>query len=121
MLRNDAGDHFEAFSAGVEPSHVRPLAIEAMREVGIDISAQRSKSVDEFSGGEFDYVITVCDNANERCPVFPGKTKRIHWSFEDPAAASGDEAAQLAVFRRVRDQIRRQLRQWTAGRMKAEG
>ena len=115
LLRHDAGDRFETLSAGVEPSYVRPLAIQAMREVGIDISEQRSKSVDEFSGEEFDYVITVCDNANERCPVFPGKTQRIHWSFEDPAAAAGNEAAQLAVFRRVRDQIRQQLQQWISG------
>ena len=114
LLRNDAGDRFETFSAGVEPSYVRPLAIQAMRELGIDISNQRSKSVDEFSGEEFDYVITVCDNANEHCPVFPGKTKRIHWSFEDPAAATGDEAARLAVFRRVRDLIRRRLSEWVS-------
>src|SRR5688572_25798503 len=112
LLRHEAGDRFEAFSAGVEPSYVRPLAIEAMREVRIDISGRRSKSVDEFSGAEFDYVITVCDHANERCPVVPGKTKRIHWSFEDPAAATGDTAAQLEVLRRVRDQIRDRLRQW---------
>lgn len=110
LLRHDAGDKFEVESAGVEPSHVRPQAIEAMREIGIDISGHRSKSVDEFTGREFDYVITVCDNANERCPVFPGKTERIHWSFEDPAAATGDEAARLAVFRRVRDEIRERLR-----------
>ena len=114
LLRHDAGDRFEAFSAGVEPSYVRPLAIEAMREVGIDISRQRSKSVDEFLGEEFAYVITVCDNANERCPVFPGTTKRIHWSFEDPAAAAGNEAAQLNAFRRVRDQIRQRLQQWSS-------
>ena len=114
LLRHDYGERFEAFSAGVEPSSVRPLAIEAMRELGIDISGQRSKSVDEFSGEEFDYVITVCDNANQRCPIFPGKTKRIHWSFEDPAAATGDEAAQLAVFRRVRDQIRQRLSEWSS-------
>jgi arsenate reductase len=110
LLREDAGDNFEVFSAGVEPTHVRPEAIEAMQEIGIDISRQRSKSVDEFAGQEFDYVITVCDNANERCPVFPGKTKRIHWSFEDPAAAVGDEATRLGVFRRVRDEIREKLR-----------
>jgi arsenate reductase len=110
LLRHDAGDEFEVESAGVEPSHVRPQAIEAMREIGIDISGHRSKSVDEFSGQEFDYVITVCDNANERCPVFPGKTTRIHWSFDDPAAAAGDETARLAVFRRVRDEIRGRLR-----------
>lgn len=111
LLRHDAGDRFEVFSAGVEPSHVRLQAIEVMRELGIDISDHRSKSVDEFAAQEFDYVITVCDNANERCPVFPGQTKRIHWSFDDPAAAKGDEAAVLAVFRRVRDEIRERLRQ----------
>ena len=110
LLRHDAGDRFEVESAGVEPSHVRAQAIEAMREVGIDISGHRSKSVDEFVGQEFDYVITVCDNANERCPLFPGKTRRIHWSFEDPAA-TGDEAARLTVFRRVRDEIRERLRE----------
>ena len=114
LLRHDAGDRFEAFSAGVNPSAVRPLAVAAMREVGIDISGQRSKSVDEFTGEEFDYVITVCDNANELCPVFPGNTKRIHWSFEDPAAAGGEEAAQLAVFRRVRDQIRERFSEWVS-------
>jgi arsenate reductase len=113
LLRHEAGDRFEVFSAGVEPSHVRPLAIEAMRELGIEISAQRSKSVDVFANQEFDYVITVCDNANQNCPIFPGKTQRIHWSFEDPAAASGDEASQLNVFRRVRDQIREKLKVFT--------
>jgi arsenate reductase len=121
LLRHDQGDRFEAFSAGVEPSSVRPLAIEAMRELGIDISGQRSKSVDEFSGEEFDYVITVCDNANERCPVFPGKTKRIHWSFADPAAATGNQAAQLAIFRRVRDQIRQRLSEWSSELSEASG
>ena len=110
LLRHDGGEKFEVFSAGVEQSFVRPQAIEAMREVGIDISDHRSKSVDEFAGQEFDYVITVCDNANARCPVFPGKTERIHWSFDDPAAAEGDEAAKLAVFRRVRDEIRERLK-----------
>ena len=109
LLRHDAGDRFEVFSAGVEPTAVRPQAIAVMREVGIDISAQRSKSLDEFAGEEFDYVITVCDNANQQCPVFPGKTKRIHWSFEDPAALEGDAAEQLSVFRRVRDQIHERL------------
>lgn len=112
LLRHDSGNAFEVFSAGVEPSFVRPQAIEVMRELGIDISGQRSKSVDEFLGQKFDSVITVCDNANERCPVFPGKTKRIHWSFDDPAAATGDEAEQLAVFRRVRDEIREKLLQF---------
>ena len=112
LLRHMAGDRFEVESAGVEPSHVRPQAVEAMRERGVDISGQRSKSVDEFAGQEFDYAITVCDNANERCPVFPGRTERIHWSFDDPAAAEGDEAERLAVFRRVRDEIESRLREF---------
>lgn len=114
LLRHDGGEAFEVESAGVEPSFVRPQAIEAMREVGIDITGHRSKSVDEFTGQEFDYVITVCDNANERCPVFPGKTERIHWGFDDPASAVGDEAAKLAFFRRVRDDIRHRLRLFIA-------
>jgi len=113
FLRHEAGDRFEVFSAGVEPTEVRPLALEAMRELGIDISAQRSKSLDEFAGQEFDYVITVCDNANQRCPIFPGKTQRIHWSFEDPAAAQGQAADKLLAFRRVRDQIHAKLKLFT--------
>lgn len=98
LWRREAGDRFDVFSAGTKPSRVRPEAIAAMKEIGIDISGHRSKSVDEFTGREFDYVITVCDHANEICPVFPGKTKRLHWPFEDPS----DEAS----FRKVRDQIR---------------
>ena len=113
LLRHIASDRFEVFSAGVEPSYVRPQAIEAMREIGIDISAQSSKSVDEFARQEFDYVITVCDNAREHCPVFPGKTERIHWSFDDPAKAEGDEGAVLTVFRRVRDEIKGRLREFS--------
>ena len=112
LLRHMAGDRFEVASAGLEPSHIRPHAIEAMREVGIDISCHRSKSVDEFRGQEFDYVITVCDNANERCPVFPAKTQRIHWSYEDPAAAQGNEPMRLSVFRRVREEIRERLQEF---------
>jgi len=114
LLRHDAGDRFEVVSAGVEPSHVRPHAIEVMREVGIDISKHRSKSVNEFTGEDFDYVITVCDNANERCPLFPGNTRRIHWSFDDPAEAEGEDPEKLAVFRRVRDEIRDRLRAFAA-------
>ena len=114
LLRADAGERFEVASAGVNPSHVRPEAIEVMREVGIDISGYRSKSVDEFVAQEFDYVITVCDNASEQCPIFPGKTERIHWSFDDPAAAEGDEPARLAVFRRVRDEIKQRLQEFIA-------
>ena len=114
LLRHDAGDRFEVFSAGIYPSYVRPLAIEAMREVGIDISAHRSKSVEEFVDQDMDYVITVCDHANEVCPVFPAKTKRIHWSIEDPVAAWGDDAAQLQAFRVARDDIRERFRKWLA-------
>lgn len=110
LLRRDGGgDLFEVFSAGTHPGHVRAEAIAAMREVGIDISRHRSKSVGEFAGQEFDYVITVCDNAREQCPVFPGRTRHIHWCFDDPAAAPGDEATRLAEFRRVRDLIRERL------------
>lgn len=106
LLKADGGNRFEVFSAGVNPSRVRPEAIEAMREVGIDISHQRSKPVEEFAGQAFDYVITVCDNARHECPVFPAQTTRIHWSFDDPAAVEGGEAERLAAFRRVREEIR---------------
>lgn len=115
LLRYDGGGKFAAESAGIEASFVRPQAIAVMREIGIDITGQRSKSLTEFFGEEFDCVITVCDNANERCPIFPGQPQRIHWSFEDPAAATGDEEAKLAVFRRVRDEIRQQLELFLAG------
>ncbi|HEV8368972.1 MAG TPA: arsenate reductase ArsC [Pyrinomonadaceae bacterium] len=114
LLREMSGDRYEVASAGVAPSQVRPEAIAAMKEIGIDISSHRSKSVDEFLRKEFNFVITVCDNANEQCPVFPGKTKRIHWSFEDPAAAEGDAEERLRVFRRVRDEIRERLEQFIA-------
>jgi arsenate reductase len=110
LLRRDGGDRFEVHSAGVAPTSVRPEAIEAMQEVGIDISSQRSKSVDEFVGQEFDYVITVCDNANEQCPVFPGKTQRLHWSFPDPAEIEGDHETRLSAFRRTRDEIRERFK-----------
>jgi arsenate reductase (thioredoxin) len=113
LLRHEAAERFEVASAGVEPTHVRPEAVEVMREIGVDISQHRSKSVDEFAGQEFDYVITVCDNANERCPIFPGNTKRLHWSFDDPAAVEGDHDTRLKVFRRVRDEIRHRLRLFT--------
>ena len=113
LLRHLAPDRFDVASAGVSPTRVRPEAISAMREIGIDISGHYSKSVDEFAGQEFDYVITVCDNANEQCPVFPGNTKRIHWSFDDPAKAGGDEQARLAIFRRVRDEILQRLQRFS--------
>ena len=114
LLRHDAGNVFEVESAGVDPTEVRPLAIQAMNEIGIDISSHRSKSVDEFSGEDFDFVITVCDNANHHCPMFSGNTKRIHWSIEDPAEAQGDEESRLGVFRRVRDELRHRLRLFAA-------
>src|ERR1051325_6981594 len=110
LLRHLAGDEFESFSAGVTPTTVRQEAIEVLAEIGIDISTHRSKAVDEFLGQEFDFVITVCDNANEQCPVFPGKTKRVHWSFADPASVKGDDEMRLAVFRKVRDEILQRLR-----------
>ena len=111
ILRHDGGDAFEVRSAGVKPSSVRPEAIQVMREIGIDISDHRSKSVDEFIGQEFDYVITVCDNANETCPVFPGKTTRIHRGFEDPPPpGERDKEEMLSIFRRVRDEIREWLK-----------
>jgi arsenate reductase (thioredoxin) len=112
LLRHDAGDRFVVSSAGTKPSQVRAEAIAAMHEAGIDISSQHSKSVDEFAGYAFDYVITVCDNARETCPVFPATTRRIHWSIEDPAAAQGSEEERLVQFRRVRDQLRSLLRQF---------
>ena len=105
ILRNDGGETFEVYSAGVKASAVRPEAIQAMREIGIDISGHRSKSVDEFAGQEFDYVITVCDQANQACPVFPGKAMRLHWPFEDPAAVEGSTEKRIAAFRDIRDQI----------------
>ena len=110
LLRHDAGDRFDVFSAGTKPSHVREEAIAAMRELGIDISGHRSKSVDEFTGQSFDYVLTVCDNAKESCPIFPGNTATIHHGFEDPAAFQGSDEERLAIFRGVRDQIREYLR-----------
>lgn len=110
LLRNDAGDRFEVESAGVDPNSVRPEAIAAMRQIGIDISGHRSKSIEEFAGQDFDYVITVCDNANQNCPVFPGNTKRIHWSIDDPAAVQVNHEQRLIAFRSARDDLRHRLR-----------
>lgn len=112
FLRGMAGDRFEAGSAGTEQTSVHPLAVRAMAEVGIDIGGQTSKRYEDVMQAPWDYVITVCDEANERCPVGPGAVKRLHWSFEDPSRAGGDEAQRLAVFRRVRDQIRERLAAW---------
>jgi arsenate reductase (thioredoxin) len=109
LLRHLAGDRFEAHSAGTEATLVRPLAIRVMDEVGVDISGQESKTLERYRGEHFDYVITVCDDANEACPFFPGAKNRLHWSFEDPARAEGSEEERLAIFRRVRDEIREHI------------
>ena len=112
VLRHLGNGEFEAYSAGTEATHVRPLAIRAMAELGIDISGQESKTLDRYLDEAFDVVITVCDDANERCPVFPAKTTRIHWSFPDPSRATGSDDARLDVFRRVRDDVRRRIAAW---------
>lgn len=114
LLRHIAGDRFDVESAGTAASFVRPQAIAVMQEAGIDISRQRSKSLDEFIDRPFEYVITVCDNAAQSCPVFPGDVERVHWSFDDPAEAKGNEEEVLAVFRRVRDEIKEKLTRFAA-------
>lgn len=114
LLRSLGGGRFDAESAGTNPSVVRPEAIAVMSEIGVDISGHRSKHVREFDGQSFDYVITVCDHANETCPVFPAETRRIHWSVPDPAAVEGTEAERLDAFRRVRDSLRESLRTFIA-------
>lgn len=114
-LRQLAGDRFEALSAGAKPAgFVHPLAIRVMAEVGVDISQQRSKSIEEFSGQPLDVLITVCDHAREACPTFTAAVERLHWSFDDPANATGTEEEKLAVFRRVRDEIRDRIVSWIA-------
>jgi arsenate reductase len=113
LLRSSGGDRFDVCSAGTKPGIVRPEAIAVMAELGIDLSGHRSKHVREFEGQDFDCVITVCDDAKESCPVFPGNTRRIHWSFPDPAAVDGNEIERLAAFRRVRDSLAETLRDFT--------
>ncbi|MFC5862800.1 arsenate reductase ArsC [Acidicapsa dinghuensis] len=112
LLRHDAGERFNVESAGTKASLVRPEAIAVMQEIGIDISKHRSKNVDEFDGQPFDYVITVCDNARETCPVFFHAAQKLHHSFEDPATVTGSEEQRLAAFRRVRNQLRDYLREF---------
>jgi len=112
FLRALAGDRFEVASAGTEATRVHPLAIRAMFDVGIDLSRHTSKIVDELVEQPWDYVITVCDAANAACPVFPKKSSRLHWSFEDPSQAPGNDDQRLKVFRRVRDQIKRRIADW---------
>jgi arsenate reductase (thioredoxin) len=116
LLRHDAGDRFEVESAGTRPGRVRPEAIAVMKELGIDISGHRSKHVQEFENQSFDYVLTVCDNVKESCPVFPGHLNRIHKSFEDPAALHGAEEERLSLFRRVRDEIQDYLKVFPSSR-----
>jgi len=110
LLRAFAGDRYEVASAGTVASGVRPLAIVAMRELGIDISGHASKTVQSFDGQAFDYAVTVCDDAKEACPFFPNAAHQVHWSFDDPSAATGSDEERLAVFRRVRDQIADRIR-----------
>lgn len=116
FLRFYGGEKYEAHSAGTKPSTVNPLAVEVMLEVGIDISGQRSKNVCEYVGQHFPMVITVCNNAREHCPIFPGPCLREHWPFDDPAEATGSDDERLQVFRRVRDEIGGRIRGWVADR-----
>jgi arsenate reductase len=109
MLRAWAGDRYEAHSAGSEATEVRPLAIRAMAEIGIDISGQRSKTVREYEGQHFDYAVTVCDDAKEACPYFPAE-RQVHWAFDDPSASTGTDDEHLAIFQRVRDEIAARIR-----------
>ncbi len=106
LLREKGGENFKAFSAGLEPSPIHPLAVEAMAEIGIDITGQRAKGLVEYLGTQhFDYLVTVCDHAAANCPTFPGVAHRLHWSLVDPAAAEGDHEQRLQVFRLVRDTL----------------
>ena len=110
LFRHEGRGAYHVASAGTKPSSVRPEAIAVMKELGIDISGQRSKSVSEFEGQSFDYVVTVCDNARDNCPVFAGGAQRIHWSLEDAAAVQGTEEERLAAFRRIRDQLHERVK-----------
>ncbi|GAC1427715.1 MAG: arsenate reductase ArsC [Ktedonobacteraceae bacterium] len=109
LLRYLASDRFDVFSAGTEATEVRPLAMKAMHEIGVNIANQHSKTLERYLHEPFDMVITVCDSAAEACPIFPGAVQRRHWSFEDPSKATGSEAEQLAVYRRIRDEIRARI------------
>jgi arsenate reductase len=112
FLRHLAGDRFEVESGGTEETQVNPLAVRVMGEVGVDLSGHRSKTLDRFLDQPWDQVITVCDHANERCPVFPRGAARLHWSFEDPSRATGTEEERLAIFRRIRDEIGTRIKGW---------
>ena len=112
LLRHHGGDRFEVYSAGTIPKGIYPLTLRVLSDAGIDASGARSKSVDEFLGQSFDYVVTVCDQARQVCPVFPGVHESLHWGYEDPAEATGTEEERLAVFRRVFIQIGERVRQF---------
>ena len=120
-LRHLAGDRFDAFSAGTHPVGLNPGSVEAMAEIAIDISGHHSKNVSEFMTQPFDHVITVCDRAKESCPLWPGSTHLLHWSFDDPAAATGSEEERRHLFRRVRDEIAEQIRHFLTQRAKPHG
>jgi arsenate reductase (thioredoxin) len=112
-LRTLASDRFEVYSAGLEPHDIHPLTIQVMEEAGVDMRGYRSKHLDEYKGKiDFDYLITVCGDADERCPYFPGMGVRIHWPFEDPPAFEGPQEEKLALFRKVRDQIKAKIEEW---------
>jgi arsenate reductase len=120
-LRTLGGEHFEVYSAGLEPHGVNPFTITVMEETGYDMSQHSSKHLDEYMGKmNFDYLITVCGNADERCPYFPGMGTRLHWPFEDPAAFVGPDEEKLALFRKVRDQIKARIQSWLVGKIPAE-
>lgn len=119
FLNHIGAGRFEAYSAGVEPKGLNPHAVKVIGEVGIDISHHKSKNLEVYLNDKFDFVITVCDSANEKCPVFPGDYERIHWSFDDPAGMEGDEETKLAVFRRVRDEIKDRINAWIADQEKS--
>jgi len=112
FLRHLAGDRFDVASAGTEARGVNPLAVRAMAEHGVDITGQRSKTLDRFLDDGWDYVVTVCDSANEACPVFPRAATRVHWSFDDPSRARGSDEERVMVFRRVRDEIETRITAW---------
>jgi arsenate reductase (thioredoxin) len=114
FLRELAGDRFEVESAGTEQTRVNPLAIRAMQEVGVDLGGHRSKTLEQFLDQPWDYVITVCDSANERCPIFSGSARRLHWTFEDPSRATGNDDERLEIFRRIRDEISTRIEAWLA-------
>jgi len=112
FLRSLAGDRFDVYSAGIDPKEIHPLAVKVMAEIGIDISNYKSKHVKDFLSQHFGYIITVCDEADEKCPTFPDISVRMHWPFEDPAKTEGSEDEKLLDFRKIRDQIKEKILEW---------